>query len=290
MSKKQAELLLAFVIISRATAMLFSKIALLDLSVMNILAWRFLLAFILMALLAHRHLRAASRATWRDGSILGLLFFLTMTCEMLALERTATTNVALLENTAIIWTPLAAALLARRRPQADQVFYAIMAFIGVACLVITGRDFQLAPGDLYALCAALIYTAAIILTDRFAKANPSGVFAMGIIQVGALGALALVCAPFSGGLAVPSQTNTWLALAFLVIVCTGFGFTLQPLAQRYTSAERAGLFCGLNPLCTALLGAIFLHERLSLQGYLGFALILSAILLPFLQPKKTPGR
>ncbi|MFP5528563.1 DMT family transporter [Peptococcus simiae] len=285
MSQKQAEILLALVIISRASAMLFSKVALEDLAAMSLLAWRFLLAFGLLALVFHRHVRQASAKTWRYGAILGLLFFLTMAFEMWALERTTATNVALLENTAIIWTPMASAFLARRLPRANHILCALVAFTGVACLVLGGSQFQLAPGDLYALCAAFLYTAAIIATDHLAKQDPAGVLAMGIIQVGSLGLLALLATPVTGGFEAPGQTGTWLSLAFLIIVCTGFGFTLQPLAQRYTSADRAGLFCGLNPLFTAILAAIFLGERLTLQGYLGLILILSAILLPLMIDK-----
>ncbi|MFM9412967.1 DMT family transporter [Peptococcus simiae] len=285
MSQKQAEILLALVIISRASAMLFSKVALEDLSAMNLLAWRFLLAFGLLFLISHRYLREASARTWRYGAILGLIFFLTMACEMWALERTAATNVALLENTAIIWTPMAASLLARRLPRPTHILCALVAFAGVACLLLGSHRFQLAPGDLYALWAAFLYTAAIIATDHFAKQDPAGVLAMGIIQVGSLGLLALLATPVTGGFETRGQTGTWLALAFLIVVCTGFGFTLQPLAQRYTSADRAGLFCGLNPLFTAILAAIFLGERLTFQGYLGLILILSAILLPLLVDK-----
>lgn len=282
MAHKQAELLLAFVIICRASAMMFSKIALASLSPMNLLAWRFVPAFIIIAVIFHRQLRQASAKAWLHGAILGTGFFATMTFEMWSLKASAATNVALLENTAIIWTPLVIAILARRLPRTQSIFSSVIAFVGVGCLTLSGKGFYISAEDAHALTAAFLYTTVIILTDRFAKENADDVVPMGIIQIGVLGALALVSTPVTGGFSLPVGQEVWLCLAFLIIVCTGFGFTLQPLAQRYVSAERAGLFCGLNPFFAAILAAVFLQERLSLQGYTGLVLILSAVLLPYL--------
>ena len=51
------------------------------------------------------------------------------------------------------------------------------------------------------------------------------------------------------------------------------------MAQRRVPAEKAGLFCALNPLTAAALGALFLGERLSLSGLLGAGCIALCFLL-----------
>ena len=66
-------------------------------------------------------------------------------------------------------------------------------------------------------------------------------------------------------------------------MCSGFGFTLQPVAQAGTSAERAGMFCALNPLVASVLGVVFLHERLGAESIVGAFLILAAILLSYIR-------
>jgi len=65
----------------------------------------------------------------------------------------------------------------------------------------------------------------------------------------------------------------------LALVCSCFGFTFQPVAQRYTTADRAAQLCAINPLSTAVLSAIFLKERMGVQGIIGAALILLGIVL-----------
>ncbi len=75
----------------------------------------------------------------------------------------------------------------------------------------------------------------------------------------------------------------------LGLVCTGFGYTLQPVAQSGTTAQRAGLLCALSPAFANVFGAVPLHERITGLGALGMALILGSILPPHLLPagKKT---
>ena len=74
--------------------------------------------------------------------------------------------------------------------------------------------------------------------------------------------------------------DRWGMVAALALVCTCFGFTLQPLAQSRISAERAGVFCAINPAVASLLGVCVLHESIGALGLLGLVLILSAIALP----------
>ena len=74
-------------------------------------------------------------------------------------------------------------------------------------------------------------------------------------------------------------------ILMLALVCTGFGYTLQPVAQSHTRVERAGLLCALSPVFASLIGAIFLHERMTPTGLLGAGLILMSLFLPNLAGK-----
>ena len=74
----------------------------------------------------------------------------------------------------------------------------------------------------------------------------------------------------------------------LALVCSGFGFTLQPVAQSGTTADHAALFCALNPFVAAALGAVCFHEHFGIAGQLGGALILAGIVVSC-WPQKTGG-
>lgn len=235
MTEKRAELLLAAVISARATSFVFNKLVLGSLGTFDLLACRFLLAFVLLAVLFWKKLRHISGKALLHGAVLGTLFFLTLTAELTALKTTDSSMVSLLENTAIILVPL-------------------------------------------------LYAAAIIATDRFSHHDDP--LTVGIVQVGVLGLLALLAACCFETPRLPQTGMEWGMVLALAIVCTGFGFTLQPVAQSHTSAERAGLFCALSPACATLFGAVLLHEKITLLGAAGILLILSSLLLPHLMKGK----
>lgn len=71
MSRKQAELLLAAVILTRSSAYLFSKTGLETLGTFNILAARFLLGFVVLGIIFFRRLKYASRRDIIGGAIIG---------------------------------------------------------------------------------------------------------------------------------------------------------------------------------------------------------------------------
>lgn len=74
----------------------------------------------------------------------------------------------------------------------------------------------------------------------------------------------------------------WCIIAALAVVCTGFGYTLQPIARSHIGADRASLFCTLSPVFTMILGAIVLRERAAPLDYVAMLLILGSSLLLYL--------
>lgn len=281
MKQKQAELLLAAVITARATSFIFAKWCLADLDTFNLLAVRFLLAFLLLGVLFFQKLRGISLRTVGRGALMGTLFFLVMGCEVSALRTADTSVVSALENTAIILVPLFEAALHRRRPDRTALLCAAAALAGVLLINLSGGALRFGKGECLAMLSAVLYAAAIITTDRCSHRETNTV-ALGVIQIGTLGVLALVTSLLTEQTHLPSSGSVWAMIAVLAVVCTGFGFTLQPVAQRYTSAETAGLFCALNPLVAVILGAAVMHEQIGVSGFVGIALILLSILVPHL--------
>ena len=279
MSEKRAEQLLACVIIARSTSFVFNKLGLGTLSAFNLLAVRFLLAFLLLMLLFHGKLRHVSRRTVAHGALLGGLFFLVMSCEMFSLRTIDSGTASLLENTAIIFVPLLESLLTRTVPRPVTLLSAAVALAGVALLTSNGGALHLGTGECIALCAAVLYACAIITTDRCTHHGEDG-FVLGLLQVGFLGTYALIASLLFESPRLPQTGSEWGIVLALALVCTGFGYTLQPVAQSHTSAQRAGLFCALSPAFATLFGAVLLHEKITPLGGAGILLILGSILLP----------
>ena len=277
LSRRSSELLLAGVIIARATSYLFSKISMTGLGIFNLLALRFLLAFALLAVLFCRRLRRIDRRSLWAGVIMGGMYFLVMTAELSGLKRTTSSHVSFLENTAIVLVPLLGALVYRRAPGVKAVVCAALTLAGVGFLTL-GGDVRFGLGEAFSMLAALLYAGAILVTDRLTHKGHVDALAAGIVQVVTLGLLSLAASCVFETPRLPQGGTEWLSVLALAVVCSGFGFTLQPVAQAGTTAERSGMFCALNPLVAAVLGVVFLHEQLGLQSLIGAALILAGIL------------
>lgn len=278
MTEKKARILMASVIIARSTAYLFSKIALQTMDLFNLLAVRFLLAFLLLCILFSRSMiRIAPRTLFR-GMILGTVFFIVMAFELGALKTADTSTTSFLENTAIVFVPLIAALVSFRLPDPDSSLRAVIALTGIGIMTLNGAGFRFSSGELQALAAALFYAIVILLTGRFSHEDDP--LQLGIIQIGTLGLLSLIASFLFETPRLPGSGTEWSCLAALVLVCTGFGFTLQPVAQKYLRSEQASIFCALATVSAAITGALILHESITPLKLLGAALILGSILIP----------
>ena len=181
-----------------------------------------------------------------------------MTADMYALRIAPASTVSFLENTAIILVPLVQAALLRRRP---------------------GRQ------ELLAMTAALFYTGVILLTGVLSrKGDP---LVIGVIQIGTIALLATGASLLFETPRLPQTGREWGSILALALVCSCFGFTFQPMAQRRMPAQRAAQFCAIGPLSASTLSAVFYHERFGPVGLIGAGLILAAILL---QGGKQPER
>jgi len=280
-------LLFGVIIIARSTSFLFSKTCLVTMGPFTLLSLRFVLASVLLIGLFHRRLCTLTLPTVCRGAVLGALFFALMAFETLGLKTTSTSTTALLENTAIIAVPLLAAALQRKVPTPASLVCAGIAFCGAALIILQGGGLQQGMGISYCLLAAGFYAVCILTTDHLAGEDDPMI--LGILQVCFMGLFSTAAAFVFETPALPQTTMEWGAVLELAVVCSGFGFALQPLAQRGISAEQAGLLCAITPASATLLGWAFLHESLGLPTLLGLTLILTALVAASILPRTADG-
>lgn len=269
--------LLTMLVAARATGCLFSKFCFMELTPLTLLAYRSLLASLLLLPFLYKRLMRIRMRDLKSGIVLGILFFLTMVAELIGLVSTNISIAAVLENTAIVMVPFIAALFSRRFPDLYTLICCTLALAGVAVMTWTGAGFYLAVGESLLLLSALFYAFNIVITSRLSDGCDP--LAVGFVQVFTMGLLAIVCAFWFESPVIPIYSRTYESLFYLAIVCTSFGFTLQPLAQSRCSAETAGILCALSPPIGVLLGVIVLGEELTTLHITGLFLVLVAIML-----------
>ena len=153
MTRTQAELLLAAVIIARSTSYVLTKVGLQDMGKFTLLAVRFLLALAFLAVLFWRRLLQIDRRTLLSGLAMGGIYFCVMTAELTALKTVETSTVSFVTNTAVVIVPIVQAVLSRRWPERRALIGALACLLGVALLTLrNGLSFT--PGVGYCILEA----------------------------------------------------------------------------------------------------------------------------------------
>ena len=278
MSKTTASILLIFVFMARGTSFLFSKTLMQDMMPMSVLAVRFVLAFLILALIFHKKLLSIDKKCFKNGVILGLLYTICMTFEMYGLRLTDTGVSSLIENMAIVLVPLYVAVYTRTLPKGKTMFCAILAVVGVGFLSLDqGRSSGGGLGIVLVILAAMTYAVCILFTEKIS--HDSDPVTIGVIQLGTMGFACLIISLLTGGTDLPKTGSQWTMMLILVLICSCFGFAFQPLGQKYLEAENAAVLTVVNPFTASVLGVAVAGERITGIKMIGFVLILGALII-----------
>ena len=206
-----------------------------------------------------------------------------MVTELMATRTADTSLVSTVQHVSVILVPIMNAVLTRKMFGMNTAVGAVLAFLGILCFGLKGGSFR---GSIWmSLIASFMYATVVILTDKLTTPETDPI-AVGMVQLLTMGILAAVFALLTEKLTFPSGTSEWAMFAYLVVICTCFGYTLTPYAQSHISVDRAGIICAVNPAVAAIMGVLILGEDMGLLGTIGLLLVLSSMILPYVRLQK----
>ena len=284
MSSKKAEILMVSVTLAWGASYLLMKVGLNGIGPFNLIALRFGIAFLCMTLIFLPRFRSLTCKTCLKGVLMGSILFLIFTGMVCGVNHTTASTAGFLTSTTVILVPILKSVLSRTLPDKSVIGSICVATFGL--FLLTAKDgVALNKGALLCLMGAFFYAVYIIVLDKIAKKEDA--FLISIIQLGVVSALGMA---FMFLVEVPSLPKTsleWGAVACLGLLCSAYGFVIQPIAQKYASPERIGLIFALEPVFSAILSFLFLHEILEPREYIGAILILTSVIL---SEKLTSGK
>ncbi|WP_438316501.1 DMT family transporter [Sporosarcina sp. FA9] len=284
MKPYKADLLLVLVTFCWGSSYLFMKMGLDSISEFNLIALRFGLAFILAGAIFYRRLLKMNLQTLKYSMLLGFILFVVFTAVTFGLKTTTTSNTGFLISLTVIFVPLINTVVFKQRLEGKLLVSILLAIVGIAFLTLQ-YPFKITFGDLLCIFAAFFYAIHIIVAGIATKKVDT--LSLGITQLGFAGLFGLLFSLIFETPTFPNSTISWIAILVLSILCSGVGFILQIVAQKYTTPVRTGLIFTLEPVFAAILGVIFLREIISITGYIGAALLLLSIILSTVQIKRT---
>jgi drug/metabolite transporter (DMT)-like permease len=153
---------------------------------------------------------------------------------------------------------------------------ALIAAAGIAVIFGDQASLAVPPLALLAiLAAAACFAESGVMVKRHPPGDPIAANALGML-IGA-GLLLGLSVATGEPLAVPSRTETWLALAYLVVFGSVVVFVLVLYVLERWSASATSYTFLLTPLVTIVLGAMVLGEQVRPTFVIGGVLVLAGV-------------
>lgn len=264
--------------------------------------YRFVMAYFVLLVFSHRRMLADN---WKDECMLmlcglssGSIYFI---AENTALELTNVSNVSLLSSTSPLVTVLLLGILYKsERPGKGLVIGSLIAFAGVGCVVLSSAaSIDVRPaGDLLAFATAFSWAFYSLIVKRLNVIYDAVFITRKTFFYGVVTAL-----PFL--LFEPSVRNPFTVvvegwpwvdvnLVFLILFPSVLSFYLWTLTIKRLGPVVSNNYMYLQPVVTVVASSLILHERISILGYTGFALILFGLWLGYFLQERVfrhmPGR
>lgn len=219
--------------------------------------------------------RRWTRAEVRAGIPLGLTQAAVLLVETYGVAHTSAANAGLIISLTIVLTPL----LDRTGHAGGlpAVFYAAAGLCVLAVgVLMAGSGFH-APrlGDLLMLGAAVVRAGHVALVGRLTSGRAVRPLHLTTLQTLVGTALFLVPAGRDLPTLARADAATWTQLLYLALFCSVFAFLAQTWAVQRTSASRASLLLGTEPIWAAAVGVVLGGEHFTALTGLGAVMMVT---------------
>jgi len=254
------------------------------------LAFRFTIAVMVLAVIFANRLKNLNKTLIIEGMVLGFLLFASYLVQTIGCKYTTAGKNAFLTTVYVVLVPFLHWAINKKKPNGYCITAAFMAITGIGFLSLQG-DLSINIGDALTLICGLGFAFHMLYIDRFTKQHDPVLLA--VLQLFFAAIFSWVAALFGGG-GFPQGAFTSpvvISMLYLGVFSSALGFLFQTVGQKYTSPSTTSLLLSLEAVFGVVFSIIFLDERLTGRMIAGCTLIFMAIIiaetqLDFLPVKK----
>ena len=241
-------------------------------------AWRFLVAFFVIAVLTFPRLRGVNRTTLKYAFFIGAILAVVYICCTFGVRYTSQSNAGFLCVMNVLFTPIVVFFLRHEPPEKKIILVVILCVVGIGLMTLDDQ-LHVGGGDLICLLCAFSYTFDLLLTEHAVTLEEVDAYQLGVFQLLFTGLIVLALALIFETPCMPQSGVCWFGVIFLAIFCTGLPYVIQPIAQKYTTATHVGVIFCLEPIFASVVAYFLAGEVLLPRAYLGAVLMLCGLLL-----------
>lgn len=252
------------------------KDALDDVDALFMLAFRFTLAAVLLAIVFWRRWKGMDLSYLWQGAVLGLFMGAAYILQTFGLMGTTPGKNAFFTAVYCVIVPFLYWAVNRKHPTRWNVLAALMSVMGIGLVSWDGGGLTLAMGDVLTLCAGFLLACHIVTVAKFSGGRD--IFLLTILQFAMIALMCWVGTAFSRGLPTNGlPAYVWWVLLYLAIGSTAVALLFQNVGQKYADPSSAALLLSLEAPFGVLFSVLFGGERPTPLMYLGFLLIFLAV-------------
>ena len=252
-------------------------------SPVDFLAVRFPIATVALFLLAPRAVSRLRPETRRRSMVLGLLYAGGQVFQTIGLAHTAASLSGFITGLYVVFTPLLAAVILKSRIGGLVWGAVLLAITGITVLTLQPGGLAFGYGESLTLVAAVIY--ALHIVGLGAWSAPADAIGMSIVQLAVISVVCIVCAT-PGGIQLPSRSGDWLSVLYMALFAGALAMAGQTWAQAHLSPTRAAIIMSMEPVFAALFAVLLGDESATARLLGGGALVLTAMLIVELVPRR----
>ncbi len=224
--------------------------------------------------------------TFKYGLITGLVLTCAMTLQQFGISLSMNSGKAgFLTAMYILIVPLFGIFL--KRYPTPLIWLAIALGICGVYLLSVQETSSIELGDVLLFASAFFWSAHILIIDKVSTdIYPIRFSIMQFMTTAVISGIGMF---IFDDVSVPALLDSWLVILYGGLGSVAIGYTLQVIGQKYTDPVPASLAMSMESVFSALSGAVILHERLPLKGYIGCAMIFAGIILAQIPTKKKKG-
>lgn len=275
-----AQVLLLIIVIFWGMTFSQNKEILEILSPLYYIAFRFLIASVLLCVIFFKRIQKNLTPTlFKQGAILGALLgggFITQT---IGLQYTTAGKGGFITGTCVLLVPVFSLFLLKKKPLLSAWIGVVLAGLGLGFLTLNST-FTFQPGDLWVMTCTVFFGLQIVGVSRFMESGKNtDPLVLGIIQILFSTLIFVAFAHALEPVPPPLPTRILTIIVWMAIVPTAFAFVVQTMAQRVLSATKVGLIFSWEPIFAAFFGWLWLGEVLTHKELFGCFLILCGTLI-----------
>lgn len=241
-----------------------------------LLAFRFTVAAVVLALVFWKHWKGVDRSYWWRGAVMGLFLYTAYTVQNVGLMDTTPGKNAFFTAVYCVIVPFLYWIVDRLRPDKFNVAAAVLCVVGIGFVSWDG-GFTMSWGDVLTLISGVLYAGHIVATSKFTQGRD--VFPLTVIQFITTAVCCWVGTLVTGGFPMDGlPAKAWWVLIYLAVAATTLALLFQNIGQKYTDPSSAAVLLALEAPFGVAFSVIFTEESPTPFMYFGFLLIFVAVL------------